>query len=258
MKLKIIMLICFSILVTGCSQEAEIEIIEEMGIFSEYDACFILYDENNDKYHIFNESQANEPLSPCSTFKIVNSLIGLETGVAKDVNHLYKWDGKQRSVSAWNQDHTMETAIFHSAIWYYQALAEDIGEVRMKEYLERIDYGNKDTSGGLTEFWLRSSLKISALDQVELLKKLYHDELPFTKENMAMVRKIIVLEETDDYVLSGKTGGGEGKIGWFIGHLSTDEGDYYFATNLLDDEDAAGYIAKEMTIEILKERELIK
>src|SRR5437660_280970 len=47
------------------------------------DASFILYNEKAHAYTVYNEALGTTRMSPFSTFKIANSLIGLETGVLK-------------------------------------------------------------------------------------------------------------------------------------------------------------------------------
>ena len=52
----------------------------------------------------------------------------------------------------------------HSTVWVYQQFAREIGEVREKEHLTRIQYGNADLSGGVDRFWLDGALRISAME----------------------------------------------------------------------------------------------
>ncbi|WP_304942994.1 class D beta-lactamase [Vallitalea guaymasensis] len=225
--------------------------------FENYDGCFVMYDEISTNYLIYNKEQVDERISPCSTFKILNSLIGLETGVIEGKEHMYKWDGKKYPFESWNQDHTLASAIANSVVWYYERLASEVGVEQMQKYLDMLDYGNKDISGGITKFWLTSSFEVSAREQVDLLYNLYHDNLPFSKKNMTIVRDIITLESTDEYILSGKTGtAGYSKIGWFVGTIQRDDKTFYFATNIVADDNATGSKAKEITLEILKGLEL--
>lgn len=206
--------------------------------------AFVLYDLKRDRYVRYNEARCRERFSPFSTFKIPNSLIGLDTGVIPDAEFVIKWDEKKYPASdrdtlpfsAWWQDQTLRTAFKRSVVWYYRELALKVGERRMKEYVDKLDYGNEDASGPLNGFWLGSSLKISADEQVEFLKRLYKEELPVSKRSTAIVKEIMTLEETPDYKLSGKTGGGplgENRfLGWFVGFLETKEGAYLFATEI--------------------------
>ena len=148
---------------TGASA-ADISVRDEFAAhFAGFTGTFVMYDPAGDKYIVYNEPQSKKRLSPCSTFKIYNSLIGLETGVLdqEDVYTLFKWNGTQYSFPYWNHDHTLASATRESVVWYFQELAARIGPERMQEYIDKIGYGNKDISGGLTTFWLGSSLQIS-------------------------------------------------------------------------------------------------
>lgn len=206
--------------------------------------AFVLYDLKQDRYLRYNEARCRERFSPFSTFKIANSLIGLDTGVISDAEFVIKWDKQKYPAfsqdtlpfSEWWQDQTLRTAFKRSVVWYYRELALKVGERRMKEYVNRLDYGNEDASGPLNGFWLRSSLKISADEQVEFLKRLYKEELPVSKRSVNIVKEIMTLEETPRYKLSGKTGGGpladDRYLGWFVGYLETKENTYLFATEI--------------------------
>ena len=213
--------------------------------FKPYPAgAFVLYDQKRDAYVRHNEARCRERFSPYSTFKIPNSLIGLDTGVIADAEFVIKWDEKKYPAfnrdtlpfSAWWQDQTLRTAFKRSVVWYYRELALKVGEKRMKEYVDKLDYGNEDASGPLNGFWLNSSLKISADEQVEFLKRLHKEDLPVAKRSIKILKEIMTLEETPDYRLSGKTGGGplgENRfLGWFVGYLETKENTYLFATEI--------------------------
>lgn len=236
--------------------------------FTGYTGTFILFDEEKDEYLIFNEPQSEKPLSPCSTFKIYNSLIGLETGVLQDENTILHWDGTQYPLAAWNKDHTLATAIKASAVWYYQEVATRIGPTRMQYYLDLIPYGNADISGGINNFWLSSSIKISAKEQVELLKRLYANDLPFSPETMDITKKILILSSNNNITFSGKTGSGgpygmysdpneQYTVGWFVGEIENNGKRYFFATNIEGDKTSTGIKAKEISILILKDMGLL-
>jgi beta-lactamase class D len=206
--------------------------------------AIVLYDLKRDRYLRYNEARCREQFSPFSTFKIPNSLIGLDTGVIADAEFAMKWDEKKYPAfnrdtlpfSAWWQEHTLRTAFQRSVVWYYRELALKVGEKRMKEYVRKLRYGNGDASGPLNGFWLGSSLRISADEQVDFLKRFYRGELPVSKRSAAILKEVMTLEETPDYRLSGKTGGGplgEGRyLGWFVGYVETKGNTYFFATEI--------------------------
>lgn len=226
-------------------------------------ACFLLYNLTKDRYEVtYGGAVCDMQISPASTFKIPNSLIGLDSGILKDENTLYKWDGGKQTIKEHEQDHTLASAVKYSVVWYFQRVAEQVGENRYHQYLKKLDYGNQDISGGLTTFWLSSSLKISPKEQITFLAKLYRNQLPVSKHALDTVKKILVLESSDNTVLSGKTGSAsvDGiNIGWYVGHLTKNGEEYVFATNLQApgtdykiDNVYSGLRTKEITLEMLK------
>lgn len=221
--------------------------------FDDYEGCFVLLDVTNNQYSYHNPEQCAKRMSPCSTFKIPNSLIELETGVIPDQHHIIAWDGIKYPVEAWNQDHTLETAIRDSVVWYYRELAAQVGTERMQQYVSAIPYGNEDISGGPT-FWLMSSLEISADEQIEFLRRFCADDLPSSRRSLDIVKEIIILEATDDAVYRGKTGAcmtEDGREwGWFVGYIEQDDTVHIFALNI-EGKTADGWRAREITEAIL-------
>lgn len=222
-----------------------------------YNGTFILYDFKKDKYYISNEKKAIERVSPCSTFKIVEALIGLQTGTLINENEILKWDKTIYPYEAWNQDQNLESAMKYSAEWFFQKVSSKVGYQNTKKFLDEIQYGNNDITGGLDEFWIESTLKISPLEQVDVLKKFYTGSMPFSDKNVDTVKKIIKLTGNNDYSLYGKTGSSlidniQGN-GWFIGFIEQDGNTYLFSTYIQGDKQTNGDKAKSITLGILKE-----
>jgi beta-lactamase class D len=206
--------------------------------------------------------QCAERFSPCSTFKIPNALIGLQTGVLADENTTFKWNGEDYGREAANRDQTLTSAIQNSIVWYFRRVAEEIGPRRMQNWLDRIEYGNRDISGGQKKFWIMSSLLISAEEQVAFMAKLYRNELPFRPEAVATVKKILVNSDEGGAILSGKTGSGEWsdgrKLGWFVGNLKGPKGEYVFAVNLVGEREGIdGRRARDVAKQMLREQGLL-
>lgn len=196
---------------------------------------FFLYDYKKKQYIVSDKAEFLKQTSPASTFKIPNSLIALELGVIKDENEVIKWDGQKRWLDTWNTDHDLKNAYKNSTVWFYQELARRIGEKNYEHYLKACDYGNKDISAGLTTFWLGSSLAISPKNQLEFLVELYEEKLPFSQRSFAITKKIMIREETPDYVLRAKTGWANTPpkdIGWYIGYVQMKDNVYFFATRI--------------------------
>ena len=228
--------------------------------FEGYLGCFVMWDAGSDEYTRYNPDRCAERLAPCSTYKIPHSLIALETGVVPDQHHVIAWDGTQYPVEVWNQDHTMASAVQNSVVWYFQAVAGEIGLGRMQAYLGEFGYGNEEISGGLTQFWLGSSLEISADEQIDFLDRLRMGDLPVSSRSMDIVKEVILLDETEGYAYRGKTGScvseGEQPMGWFVGYVERDDTAYIFATNIQAAE-ASGQRAQSITEGILVHLNLI-
>jgi beta-lactamase class D len=207
--------------------------------------------------HVYNPQRAAEPFIPASTYKIPHSLIALETGIVKDENQRFHWDRQKHSIEAWNRDQTFRTALKYSVVWVYQEIARQVGEQRESDYLKKFAYGNEDVSGGVDHFWLDGGLRITALQQIEFLKKLYLNQLPVCERSALIVKDMLINEANSKYILRAKSGwqGAEKSpahanespgIGWWVGWVETDDDTYFFALNLniTKSEDAP----KRMTI----------
>lgn len=223
--------------------------------FPNQNGTFILRDVKTGKTFVYNQERAHSIQTPESTFKVPNALIGLQVSAVRDEYDVKRWDGVKHEFDTWNRDHTLGSAMRESVIWYYQAMARDIGEQRMNEWLQNISYGNEDISGGIDRFWLSSSLKISPLEQVDFMENLYNEELPFDKPVMKTVKRMMIQEEGDHYTLYGKTGTrlSDFGLGWFVGFIKVDNRSYVFVTNI----DGTGTKAKNITLDIFKKYHLI-
>lgn len=190
--------------------------------FGAFDGTAVIIDLNSSVKTVYG-THADERVNPCSTFKILNSMIALDSGVIRDENETIAWDGVIREYPAWNQGHSMRTAIGVSTVWFYQELAKQVGVEKMAQMVQKAHYGNSDTSRTLTDFWLGGgSLLISANEEAEFIKALVTEKLPFTKRSIQTVKEIITLQKDETSTLGGKTGSCGG-IGWFVGFI--DEAD---------------------------------
>ncbi|KHF41636.1 class D beta-lactamase [Halalkalibacter okhensis] len=223
------------------------EAINVGDFFKESEGTFILSEIGQNNLLIYNHQRANQRFAPQSTFKIPNALIGLQVGAVENEEHMKEWDGVLREIDAWNQDHSLKTGFENSVVWYYQEMARDIGEEKMNEWLSKISYGNQDSSEGIDQFWLSSSLEISPVEQSVFLEKLVQEDLPFDHEVMQTVKNMMKLIEEEDYTVYAKTGQGSG-IGWFVGYVEREDMKFVFVTNL----EGTSVEARDITIEILK------
>jgi beta-lactamase class D len=183
-------------------------------------------------------------LPPASTFKILNSLIALETGVVHDEHTVIKWDGVVRERSETNRDFDMAGAFRTSVLWYYEEIARRVGREQMQSWLEKVGYGNRKAGGVETAFWLHGDLRITAREQIEFLVRLYRDDLPFSPRSVQIVKQIMIHEKSPKYTLRAKTGWARKPhdIGWWVGWVEHDDGRvYFFATNIESDKRMADF-----------------
>ena len=188
--------------------------------FPDLDACFLLYSLKDSRFlKVYGEERCKVQMPPCSTFKVPLAVIGFESGKLIDENTFFHWDGKDYPIDAWNRNQTARTWMRDSVVWVSQILALNIGAKKIEGYLEDFSYGNKDFSGGTQGAWLtpapfllgvpNTSLKISAFEQMDFMKKLWRDELPVTFRAMKQARDLTRLETSPNgTVLHGKTGSG--------------------------------------------------
>lgn len=240
--------------------------------FDEYgvEGSFTMCDFKNDKYVMCNIKQFQQEFTPASTFKICNSLIGIETGVIQDENFVIKWDSIPNWTPDWDKDFDLATAFKVSAVWYYQELARRVGEDTMKKWVKKAHYGNENIEGGIDKFWLSGKLRISPANQIYFLKNLYLNRLPFSQRSMDIVKKIMIAKQDSMYTLRAKTGWGMtgdtsaaalNNIGWYVGYLEKGDNIYFFATCLQADEAHTKDFKKariDITMRIFKELGIIQ
>ena len=191
-----------------------------------------------------------------------SALFGLEEGIITPEDSLIAWNGENYPFEAWNADQTLQSAMSASVNWYFQSVDEQLGAADLSKYIQKIGYGNENMSGDFSSYWMESSLKISPIEQVELLTKLHNNSFDFSPENINAVKDAIRLSSSDAGTLYGKTGTGrvDGKDvnGWFIGYIETADNTYFFAVNIGADGDATGSAATEITMSILSDLQIWK
>ncbi|WP_346291686.1 class D beta-lactamase [Sphaerothrix gracilis] len=213
------------------------------------EGSIMIYDSKNDRTFQHNPERNTTGFLPASTYKILNSLIALETGVISDEIAVLTWDGIQRTVPQWNRDLNMKEAIRLSAVWFYQVLARRIGHERMRDWVAQVGYGNQQigSSEDIDQFWLQGELRITPQEQIQFLRRFYEGDLPFSERSISIVKDIMLLEQTPEYTIRGKSGwvgfgdDASPQIGWLVGYLEKEGNVYYFATNIeiRSGEDAA-------------------
>jgi beta-lactamase class D len=185
-----------------------------------------------------DKDRSGQAFLPASTFKIPNSLIALETGVVGDPDKdVFKWDGVKRGIEAWNQDHTLRSAIAASAVPVYQEIARRIGAERMQKYVDLFEYGNRNIGGGIDQFWLTGEMRIDPIQQIDFVDRLRRGVLPVAKRSQDLVRDILPVTITGDATIRAKSGLlgaelGKPSLGWLVGWAEKGAAQTVFALNL--------------------------
>lgn len=204
---------------------------------------------------VHNPARVDSAFVPASTFKIPNTLFALDAGVIADSSHIMEWDGVVRRLAQWNRDHTLASAFSMSAVWYYQALARQIGPLRMQEYLDELGYGNRSIEGGIDYFWLGGGLRITPREQVAFLRRLYERDLPFSREHMDMLIGMMIDHREGDAVVRAKTGWSDSfdpNVGWYVGWLERGSEVLFFALNVDINSSSDAAHRKPLVLEALR------
>lgn len=253
------------------------EIFKRNGIDS---ACFELADNTHDQVFLYNLERCSRRMPPASTFKIMNSLMALETNVVPDEQFYLPWDGIQRRPE-WDTAMNMRQAFKVSNVPFYQEIARRLGKEESQKWLDTVRYGNKRIGPKVDEYWLNDTLQITPDEQVGFVKKLYFDKLPFSQRAHRIVRKMMLQEDSTDYKLYYKTGtwmpyrSGRNEIMcWMVGFVERKEEmtgvltkqpethyrPYFFAMNFSIADTTIDHQALRLKVlkEILKERQILK
>ena len=224
------------------------------------EGCFTMLNNADGEILVYNMELDTMRFTPASTFKIVNSLIGLETGKILDENMLIKWDGVKRSNAEWNADMDMKQAFKVSNVGYYQEVARRIGTDTMQHWIDTLAYGNGTIGESIDSFWLNNTLKVSPDEQLGFMKRLYFDQLPFRKSVQQTVRNVMLQEDNTAYKLSYKSGWGfdeqNNSIGWLTGWIEENRHVYFFVTLVKSKDPKVDMKAVRLAItrDILKEK----
>jgi beta-lactamase class D len=248
-------------------------------IFTKYgidSACFELADNSHEQVYYYNLNRLSRRFSPASTFKIVNSLVALETNIAPDENMMLTLNDSSANRPECQQDMTMREAFKLSCLNYYQELARRIGPTEMQKWLDTLHYGNARIGNTIDAFWINDTLLISADEQVGFMKKLYFDKLPFSQRTQRIVRSMMLREDSSSYRLYYKTGTlveNQKSMAWLVGFVErkevqkgvltkkeeTNYKPYFFALNIesADTSDALQVTRLAILKDLLRERQII-
>lgn len=235
----LLILLCFAYAHSFAEEEISVERLpdaRERFDSTGYKGTILVYDLKNDTYYSSNPGISTQRFIPASTFKILSTQAALQSKVVASKEEVLTWDGIQRSRTETNRDLDFTTAFRISSVPHYQAIVRKIGTEQMQAYLDSTNYGNRDLSGGIDQFWLTGGLRISPQEQVEFLKRLYQNDLPFDLEVMSAVREMMRVSESPGDNFWAKTGWAvlpdNLNVGWWVGWTMRKGQPIFFATVL--------------------------
>jgi len=205
------------------------------------DEAEVLWDQRQEMQVERNAERARQRFTPCSTLEIPNALIAIDGGVLDPAHSEMRWDPAKNPrqdywPAQWAQDQDLASALRYSVVWYFQAVARRTGPARMQSELQRLRYGNADISGGIDRFWLGSSLRISAEEQVRFLRALLEGKTGFSEKAQRAVLEPLTLERGEGWRWWGKNGAcrqdGTRWIGWLVGGVERPDGWAAYAVNV--------------------------
>ncbi len=251
-------------------------IMESMDWSSYFDGLngsAVIYSPGENSYQIYNQELASTQRSPCSTFKIISSLIGLEKGIIVPEDSVRPWSGEIFWNPDWNQDINFEDAFRASCVWYFRQVIDEIGADTIQKELNRLEYGNCDISDwegklntnnsnrALTGFWIESSLKLSPKEQTEVMERIFGNQSGYSKETLEELKNVMLVSEEKETGLSvyGKTGMGKEEgitvDCWFTGFADKAGDQFYFCVYLgeSDGKEISSGKAKEIALDIISD-----
>ncbi|MEO6681593.1 MAG: penicillin-binding transpeptidase domain-containing protein [Ginsengibacter sp.] len=239
-KISFLFVACFILILSSCTHN-KAKINDDLK--KHFDAAgvsgsFAMLNNQSGNITIYNMQLDTTRVSPGSSFDIVQTLIGIETGVIMDDKMIINWDGVARSNPEWNKDMDLKEAFNVSAQPYFQEIARKIGKDTMQVWLDTMHYGNKMIGKSVDSFWFDNSLKITPDEQLGLMFQLYFDKLPFSKYAQSLVKGLMMKENNEKFRYSYAAGSGmdgTNKTGWVIGWVEENRHVYLFSTFITSD-----------------------
>lgn len=245
--------------VTSENNEPIMETVDYSNEFKGIKGCAIIYSGPEDKYTVYNKEMIDRQISPLSTFKIVSTLMGLKYGVIIDEHSTMHYSGNQYPIDAWNGKLSLKEAFQSSCIWYFRQVIDAVGQDAVQEELKALHYGNGDVSEwaganvnpmeDLNGFWLGSSLKISPMEQTQILRNIFEGSSQFSQSQIEILKEVMLFDTCNGYSLYGKTGSGINGEAWYVGMAEKEDEREYFAVYLEDEknkEQVKGSLAREI------------
>lgn len=236
--------------------------------------CFMLQPLDGSAAFISDRAECAVRTAPASTFKIPHALIALDTGVITDPLAPVPWDGTKQNFAAWERDHSLDSAVKDSVLWFFRRTAGLIGRERMLQSLAKLGYAADSFEGDITAFWVNGDLAVSGEEQLRFLQKLVRYELPVKREHVDAVKaaflmpagKITNASGTHDFALkwpaplvvrakTGNTNVRSERVSWLVGHIESKGKQYVFVARVRGQGPLPGTAGAALAFRMLSARQ---
>lgn len=210
--------------------------------------------------YVWDDKRSKQRFASASTFKIFNTLIAIDEGIFDPVNDQFIWDGTVHEFPEWNRNMSLAMAYKASCVWCYQKLAEQIGAAKYLYHIRRAQYGEIDAPFEGTAFWLDGSFRVSAIEQIQFMKRVYNRELLYKGLSYDALKAIMQADSPPAYRLYAKTGWARRvnpEIGWYVGYVETYTDVWFFAMNLNVRSPSDLLLRQKITLQALQSKGII-
>jgi beta-lactamase class D len=236
--------------------------------------CFMLQPLDGSPAFVSDRAECAVRTAPASTFKIPHALIALDTGVITDPLATVPWDGTRQNFPAWERDHSLDSAVKDSVLWFFRRIAGLIGRERMLQSLAKLGYAADSFESDITAFWVNGDLVVSGEEQLRFLQKLVRYELPVKREHVDAVKaaflmpagKITNASGAHDFALqwkkplvvrakTGNTNVRNERVSWLVGHIESQGKQYVFVARVRGQGALPGTAGAALALRMLKARQ---
>ncbi len=254
-------LLSIFVLLFGC-REKEDDILGNLFFERSIEGGILISSIDGKTEYIYNKDRIETPYSPDATFYVLESIVALNDKIIPDEKQKLQWDGEDRGLIEWNRDQTLETAYKYSCLWANQQVADRIGLPRFSIALRSAKYGNAATGKSISSFWLNGKLTVSSRGQIDFLRKLYLEKLPFSAFSQKTVKSWMIVRKTKNYTLYAKTAWASHSVdqhGWNVGFVETpNRGTWIFSLNMKIEQTSEAPFRQEIVDEALRKKGIIK
>ena len=196
------------------------------------EGAFVLTDVESGRTTIVNPVLAAARFTAASTYKVIIAAAALEAGLV-EAHTVLPWNGQKNEIEAWNRNLDLHQAMKTSSNWYFAELHRRVGESRMRDCAERLQFGAVGKGEGFGS-WIDGGVTISAVQEADFFARFAAGRLPLKAHTQEVLRQILTIDARGGVTLRAKTGTAthaDGRVlGWLVGTVESSDRTFAFAT----------------------------